>query len=312
MSTKFWMNENEEKKALIETVAKLTKKEKIDTLEKKWITLDNPKENSPKMSIFSCKDCQTNFANKYNLEKHYKTLRHNEMIEKNKWDKYKFHCEFCKNGYAHNTGLSKHKKKCKKNPINIKEIITLPKLPNNTENKDTALINNITNNTTNNNTIVINNKINVNVYLNEHCKDAINMSDFMKQITPSFQEIEESQRKGIVQTIADTFVDRLKELKSIDRPIHCSDKKRNTLYIKDNDNWNKDKEHQNIHKIIDEISYKQFKTLQKWVEEMSKEFETEENSDKVIKVTKEITTELGENTYKKIIGKISKNIIIGT
>jgi hypothetical protein len=305
MSTKFWRKKNEEKKHLIENASKITNSENLDTLKKKWITLDNPKENSQKISIFSCKDCNTIFANKYNLEKHYKTLRHNEMIEKNKWDKYNFHCEFCKNGYTHNSGLSKHKKKCKNNPINIKEIIILPI---NTENKDTALVNNITNN----NTIVINNKINVNVYLNEHCKDAINMSDFMKKITPSFQEIEESQRKGIVQSIADTFVDRLKKLKSIDRPIHCSDKKRNTLYIKDNDNWNKDKEHQNIHKIIDEISYKQFKTLQKWVEEMSKEFETEENSDKVIKVTKEITTELGDNTYKKIIGKISKNIIIGT
>lgn len=303
MSAEFWRKNFEEKTALIETVAKLTKNKNNSTLEKKWITLDNPMEECPKKTDFYCKDCETYYANKYNLDKHQKTNRHNDTVQKKKWEQFKYHCEFCKNGYTHNTGLSKHKKKCTKNPMNTTQIIPAQEQP--------QTIIGTMNNTTNN-TIVINNKINVNVYLNEKCKDAINMSDFMEKITPSFQEIEESQRKGIVQSIADTFVDRLKELDSHDRPIHCSDKKRNTLYIKDNDNWNKDKEHEKIHKIIDEISYKQFKTLQKWVDEMSKQFESEENSDKMIKVTKEITTALGEDTYKKIIGKISKNIIIGS
>jgi hypothetical protein len=304
MSAEFWRNILDEKNTLIENVAKMAKKQKNDTLKKKWITLDNPMRECPKKTSYICDICNTEFANKYNLENHYLTQKHKDTIKKNNWEKYKYHCEFCKNGYTHNTGLSKHKKKCTKNPNNIKDIVHVT---------DNGLVKNIThNNITNNNTIVINNKINVNVYLNEHCKDAINMSEFVDKITPSFQEIEESQRKGIVQSIADTFVDRLKELKSIERPIHCSDKKRNTLYIKDNNNWNKDNEHDKMHKIIDQISYKQFKTLQKWVQEMSHEFETEENSHKMVQVTKEITTALGENTYKKIIGKISKNIIIGS
>ncbi len=303
-------DKKEFEKNLIEKITNKNKNVIKSTLEKKWITLDNVQVNETMNEEFFCKDCNSHYVNKYTYKRHINSAFHFNKIKENKLNQYKFHCEFCKNGYAHNTGLSKHKKKCKKNPINIKDItVSDNKLQN-------SLVNNITNNNTTNNTnnnmIVINNKFNVNVYLNEQCKDAIDISAFMEKITPSFQEIEESQRKGIVQSIADTFVDRLKELKSIERPIHCSDKKRNTLYIKDNNNWNKDKEHEKMHKIIDEISYKQFKTLQKWVEEMSKEFETEENSDKMIKVTKEITTELGENTYKKIIGKISKNIIIGT
>ncbi len=303
---------------VIEQITNKLKNKEKSALEKKWITLDNVQVNGTKKEEFFCKDCDTYYANKYTYKRHINSEFHFNKIKESKLTQYKFHCEFCKNGYAHNTGLSKHKKKCKKNPMNLKNVVTDivtvsdNNLLNNTNKIENALVNNITNNTTNNNTIVINNKFNVNVYLNEQCKNAFNISDFMEKLTPSFQEIEESERKGIVQSIADTFVDRLKELKSNDRPIHCSDKKRNTLYIKDNDNWNKDKEHEKMHKIIDDISYKQFKTLQKWVEEMSKEFESEENSDKVIKVTKEITTELGENTYKKIIGKISKNIIIGT
>ncbi len=297
-----------EKKEIINYIETIIKKEKnLDGQRptEKWTTLDNVHVQEENIPSFFCKDCNTKYANKYSYNRHINSNYHFNKIKENKINKFKFHCDFCMNGYMYNSSLSKHKKKCPKNPSNMTQIIP-------SQEQAQTIIGNINNNTTNNNTIVINNKINVNVYLNEKCKDAINMKDFMEKITPSFQEIEESQRKGIVQSIADTFVDRLKELDSHDRPIHCSDKKRNTLYIKDNDNWNKDKEHEKIHKIIDEISYKQFKTLQKWVDEMSMQFESEENSDKMIKVTKEITTSLGEDTYKKIIGKISKNIIIGS
>jgi hypothetical protein len=273
----------------------------------KRLTLDNVHVKEDKISTFFCKDCRTNYANKYTYNRHIISNYHFNKIKENKKNKFKFHCDYCNNGYMYSSSLSKHKKKCPKNPVNITQIVSSKE-----QQIQPQTIIGTLNNTTNNNTIVINNKINVNVYLNETCKNAINMSDFMEKIKPSFQEIEQSQRKGIVQSIADTFVDRLKELDTNNRPIHCSDKKRNTLYIKDNDNWNKDREHGKIHKIIDDISYKQFKTLQKWVQEMSKEFESEETSDKLIKITKEITTALGEDTYKKIIGKISKNIIIGT
>lgn len=294
----------------IETIIKKNEEKNNGDHIKKWLTLDNVHVKKDKNNIFFCNDCNTNYANKYTYNRHINSNYHFNKKKENELNKYNYHCEFCNNGYMHSSSLSKHKKKCSKNPINIKEII--PKQETQSDMQLAPTIIGTMNNTTNNNTIVINNKINVNVYLNETCKNAINMSDFMEKITPSFQEIEESQRKGIVQSIADTFVDRLKELDTNNRPIHCSDKKRNTLYIKDNDNWNKDREHGKIHKIIDDISYKQFKTLQKWVQEMSKEFESEEHSDKLINVTKEITTALGEDTYKKIIGKISKNIIIGT
>jgi hypothetical protein len=183
---------------------------------------------------------------------------------------------------------------------------------NNTSNNN-SITNNKINNITNNVSNITNNidKLHMDVFLNTTCKDAINMSDFMKTITPTYKDIKDCHQEGIVNTISNTVVSRLKDIDVEKRPIHCSDKKRKTLYIKENDNWNKDIKHDIIKKIIDEISFKQVRALQEWVSNMSEHLSSEEYTNKLIEITRSLTDDLSLNRcYNKIIGNISDSVCI--
>jgi hypothetical protein len=92
----------------------------------------------------------------------------------------------------------------------------------------------------NNNTTNSNNKFNLQVFLNEDCKDAINFSEFLESIQVSIEDLENQAQLGYVGGISKLFLENMKELGVNKRPIHCTDKKRNTLYIKDNDEWDKE------------------------------------------------------------------------
>jgi hypothetical protein len=92
----------------------------------------------------------------------------------------------------------------------------------------------------NNNNTTNNNKFNLQVFLNEDCKDAINFSDFIENINVTVEDLENQAQLGYVGGISKLFLENMKELGVNKRPIHCTDKKRNTLYIKENDKWDKD------------------------------------------------------------------------
>jgi hypothetical protein len=197
---------------------------------------------------------------------------------------------------------------------NIKKLLSIIK-SNKVNDKQNIIIAqiNTTNNTINNYNVdkLHVDKFHIDIFLNNKCKDAINISDFMKTINPTYLDIKDCYQDGLVRTITNTVVSRLKDIDLEKRPIHCSDKKRKTLYIKDNNNWNKDIHHELIRKIIDEISYKQVHALKQWFLTTNEQMSSEEYTNKLMEITKSLTDDLSLNrSYSKIIGNISETVII--
>jgi hypothetical protein len=131
---------------------------------------------------------------------------------------------------------------------------------NNSNNNNTLIQNNNCNNTTNNNT-----SFNLNFFLNETCKDALNMSDFIKSIQVGFEDLERIGNIGYVDGISGIIIKSLQELGVERRPIHCTDAKRQTLYIKENNEWNKeDPDWSHLQHMVNEVQKINLRQLPAW------------------------------------------------
>jgi hypothetical protein len=119
-------------------------------------------------------------------------------------------------------------------------------------------IGNTTNNTTNNN------QFNINMFLNETCKNAMNLSDFIERIEISHDDLENNAQLGFVNGITKILMDNLKLLTIQERPIHCTDVKRETLYVKDENMWDKKHSNEKLENAIQEVSRKSLKSLINW------------------------------------------------
>ena len=262
---------------------------------------------------YYCKICDYECCRKNNFEKHLATAKHkkrentveiltlaDEKVEKvEKVENEEFVC-LCGKSYKHKQSLFKHKQSC-----NYKPSETAPIQDNNlilallekADKKDERmmslmenLISNIGNN--NNNTTNNTNQFNINVFLNEDCKNAINMSDFIKSIEVSLEQLDLTKTKGLEKGITKVIMDNMNKLSIHERPLHCTDVKRETLYIKDNDKWEKDKDKEKIKKVIKKTQNKNYPALQKW---------TEENPDYMGDDSKQIY-------YAKAMSKVGKPI----
>ena len=162
--------------------------------------------------------------------------------------------------------------------------------------------NNITNNTQNN-------KFNINVFLNEKCKDAINMTDFVKSIEVSLQQLDFTKKNGLANGLSKTIMDNINKLSLYERPLHCTDVKRETLYIKDENEWSKDANKEKIKKAIKKASGKNYNALQDWKTE-NPDFLI--NDSKTDYFTKTITVigKSGDATEDKIIKNLCKETYI--
>jgi len=126
----------------------------------------------------------------------------------------------------------------------------------------------ITNIQNNNNKITNNNQFNLNVFLQQTCKDAINMSDFIDSLEINTKSLERTGTHGYVHGISTIFMDGLRKLKVQERPIHCSDLKREVLYIKDNDKWTKDTEdNKQFKKALATVVHRNMIQIVKWEED---------------------------------------------
>jgi hypothetical protein len=123
------------------------------------------------------------------------------------------------------------------------------------------------NNTTINGNVNNNNKFNINMFLNEQCKNAWNFNDFINKIQISYADLENNAQLGFVAGISKIFLDNLKLLDINQRPIHCTDIKRETMYIKDEDKWNKESDDTKLQKAIQTVSYKSIGKLMEWKQE---------------------------------------------
>lgn len=219
---------------------------------------------------YICKACKFATNNKFNYDKHLKTDKHNynKGIFKTKYE-----CQDCKRIYKHKSGLSRHRLKCNTNvddiicneikPINGNMITILSETLAQQGELIKSLIDSqkemIPKLGSNNN-----NKISINVFLNEHCKNAMNLTDFLNGIKVSLEDLEYTNEHGYVKGVSNIFTKYLTDMKATERPIHCSDTKRMQFYVKEENTWDKDERNTKIDYGIQTITNKAFSELKQW------------------------------------------------
>ena len=161
-----------------------------------------------------------------------------------------------------------------------------------------------------NNNTTITNKFNLQLFLNEQCKDAINLFEFVETLELGLADLDETRRNGYVSGISSIIVRGLKELDLHKRPIHCCDLKRDILYVKDDDKWEKDdNDNRKIKQAITVVANKQFDKIKDWEENNPNWNLTDTGTQSYIEMVKELTTE-SDKTNNRIIKSIAKEVII--
>jgi hypothetical protein len=283
---------------------------------------------------FYCKDCDYITSKTSSWKKHLLTSKHqntikaiNLTIKKNNECVGHHKCS-CGKYYKHYSSLWNHKKSCHvvtevdkfDEHISEKELIMLL-LKENKEFKqliieqsaqmmELATIPKTTNNNNNvvNNNNCTNNQFNLNLFLNEKCKNAMNMSDFIDSIEIQDEDFENIGKLGYVQGISNIFVKGLKGLDVTMRPMHCSDIKRETLYIKDNDTWDKDDTKQKVRIAIAMVAHKNFKYIPVWQEaNPSSSDVTTKKNDLYMRIANQVTTAITPDDNSGI-NKIIRNL----
>jgi len=285
--------------------------------------------------FFLCEDCHFKCSKESEYYRHLATLKHKKFtkvyngLQKNATADNALRCE-CSKTYTTRMGLWKHKQKCPimkdkndtiissdlkdingidkddlilkllKDNEEIRQILkdVIPKMGSNT------IINNNNNNTTNN--------FNLNFFLNEQCKDALNISEFVESLKITFEDLLYSKKNGLVQGISNVMIRGLKELDIYKRPIHCTDVKRDTMYIKDKEKWEKDESHEKMRNTIIKIANKERNAINTWVEQNPDWFDTEVKQMEYLTLINKICEPIENDikNEKKIIKIIGKEIIL--
>jgi hypothetical protein len=160
-----------------------------------------------------------------------------------------------------------------------------------------------------NNITTTNQKFNIQVFLNEKCKDAISMSDFIKSIEVSLKHLDYTKHNGLVNGLSNVIIENINKLGFYQRPIYCTDIKRESLYIKEADSWEKDINKEKIKRAIKDVSTKQFYALSKWTKE-NPDFQNNENKQDYYTHTLVAIANNKENNEDKIIKKLCNSIYI--
>ena len=298
---------------------------------------------------FECKKCNYITSSKKDYNKHLLTAKHKKEINGNDWKSKNPVCKICEKTFKTASGLWKHEQKCiskqesieepsqetaNKSPIIPDMNVFIDLLKQNQEFKELMMeqskqiqetqqenqelqkqlieavkvgqhIENQTN--INNN----NQRFNLNFFLNEQCKDAINMSDFLENMELDLEDLTETGRLGYVGGISRILVNKLQELDVYKRPMHCTDMKRETLYIKENDEWEKQaNSKEKMTKIIGQVANKNCRNLPKWAEEHPgyEVFDSPENME-YMNMTQAILGGFSEEENRQYRDKIVRNVV---
>ena len=236
--------------------------------------------------LFCCNICDFKCSKQSNFEIHLSTDKHKRLISTNeKMPKNaeicltSYCCDLCGKNYKHMSSLCKHKKSCKSMSSENNEVIGEKDdlirclIKENQEFKSLILEvcknfqgNNISN--INSHNINSNNKtFNLQIFLNETCKDAMNINEFIESMDIQLSDFESVGKLGFVDGISNIIIKNLKALDVEKRPIHCSDTKRETMYIKDDDKWEKeDDDRQRLKRVIKGVQDKNIRMMPKWKE----------------------------------------------
>ena len=307
--------------------------------------METNKKMPKNADFFLCENCDFKCSKSSNYTKHIATDKHKRLIKTNKkcqkMPKMEKNECLCGKTYKHISSLYKHKKICKtagENTIVLntsddsiidlfkqqmqenkemkhflleqqkqileqnKQIIELSK-----EKKMTIY------NTNCNNTI---NKVSLNIFLNEYCKDALNLDEFIHSLHIQVSDLENTAKLGYVEGMSRIFVKGLKELDLYKRPVHCSDIKREVLYVKEEDKWEKDdEENTKIKNAIQQLTRKNIKQIPLWVDENPNcKNQNSKKNDDYMKLIENCMTGVSEEEQQtninKIVTKVAKEVVI--
>ena len=294
----------------------------------------------PENAKFYCINCDFKCSKKSNWIVHISTKKHIHRVDGNQMENAEigksaeYNC-ICGKKFKTKSGLWKHGKTCKHTEFvdieqknqNIvqktaseKDDLIIYLLKENQEFKNLILeivkkdTNQITNNNITNNNNSHNKAFNLNFFLNETCKDAMNIMDFVESIKLQVSDLESVGELGYIEGISNIIVKNLNALDVTQRPVHCTDKKRETIYIKDDNKWEKDEERKMMHKMIKKVADKNARLLPKFTEKYPdyKNYYSK-TSDIYSKIIVESMGGSGDNDYEKeekIIKNIAKNILV--
>ena len=277
-------------------------------------------KNYPK---FMCENCHFISDNKKDYNRHMLTAKHQKNVNLTKsnefYPKKPFLCE-CNKEYKSRVGLWQHNKICKNkisetpNTIGQLSNIVLDVVKQN-QNLQKQIINLSSKPCTINNTNNDNRKFNLNIYLNETCKDAINISDFVNQMKFTMTDFENFAILGYVENISNIFIRELKLVDKTKRPIICSDVKREVIYIKDQNVWHKDEGNQKTIKTIKKIAHDNTMQSNSWLIENPKYYDCDSNENtKYGNIMNEAmggdTIEDDIKNYDKIVRNVVKSVIV--
>jgi len=276
---------------------------------------------------YYCNPCKYDSENKYDWTKHILTMKHLKHNPNNVdcWsdsisDDIHFSvetkdneliCSECNKAYKFKSGLSRHKKNCQGTKVSIiktkqdylanpilkqqhEQIQNLQHILEKTIESQQDMFDNLiqkVGHTTNH----INNRMTINVFLNEECKNAMNLTDFMNSLQLSLEDLQYTKENGYIKGITNIFVKKLQDMNPTERPIHCSDKKRLQFYVKDENHWQKDNENKKLDRSIETVTQKQIQNNKSW-EKMHPHWNTSEQG-----------TELYMSMVKEVMGGMSEN-----
>lgn len=296
-----------------------------------------------KLSCDACgyfTDSQKDFKKHESTSKHLKNVLHfvtNPVTEKSPKFKINAYCKNCNEGFNNRVSLWRHSKNCsyvscnevdeKKDTQQIDKNVVMELIKQNKElqnvlieqnnsimeqnnklieisKQNTLIQNNTTNNTTNNN------HFNLNFFLNEQCKNAIDINEFIDSLNLNIADLENTGKMGYVLGISRIFINKLKELDVYTRPLHCTDSKRETVYIKDQNAWEKENDKSKFKKIVNQIARKNLQQIPVWQAQNPnyKTLNTPENEE-FMKISLSSLGSYNEEDENKDVDKIIKNVL---
>jgi len=301
-----------------------------------------------KLLKYTCKACDFTCSKNCDYRRHLSTLKHLHRVNDNSGVFFNANhiCPVCNTHYKHASGLSRHKKICKyaepiqtqpsqiimhSNNDETQTTLILELVKQNQEFKDLLIQqsnqmieqnktiievakNSQVNNTINNHSNSHNKTFNLQFFLNETCKDAMNMKDFIKSLELSMPELEKMGELGFAEGMSRVFVNRLNSLDITKRPIHCSDVKREIIHIKDDNKWERDNANlDRLRKIIKQLTHKNILRVDDWKKANPgcTEYNSRKN-DQYLKLNMEAIGPVDEAEEKRDFGKIIRRVAENT
>ena len=277
------------------------------------------KENANK---FECKICNFTCSKESEWKRHNVTSKHVNRITGIYKTPITHICK-CGKQYKYSRGLWEHKQKCNglmrtqsteqppeiSNPVDSSLILEL--LNQNKELHQMVIeLAKKAGNTTNNTNNTINNKFNLNVFLNETCKNAMTLTDFVKSMNLSVEDFVNTGELGYVNGISQIMVDRINNMELCDRPLHCTDLKRETVYVKDAEKWEKDEDNDKMRDAVKKVASKNERMRSVWYNETPNiDVLGSDNCEKFFKYSKSALGGVNPDQTRTFQDKIIRNVL---